>query len=132
MNRKQLDDDDREDEKGDDGSLDHVSADSKRDDSKRESFQDAFLATRVDLHRKYIIARATHPLRPYVFLVVLPGQELEISRGEHVDDDGGFGKEHNDRRDDVERSGRSHGAGGRAVQYARRLSLSEWTRGLRL
>lgn len=132
MNRKQLDDDDREDEKGDDRSLDHVSADSKRDDSKRESFQDAFLATRVDLHRKYIIARATHPLRPYVFLVVLPGQELEISRGEHVDDDGGFGKEHNDRRDDVERSGRSHGAGGRAVQYARRLSLSEWTRGLRL
>jgi hypothetical protein len=135
LDGKQLDDDDREDEKRDNGSLEHVSANSERDESERELFQDVILATRVNSHRKDTVARRTHPSRLYVFLTVFPVQKLVVSRREHVDDNDGFGEEHDGEGDDVERSRRYHFAGRRlrrAVQHARRLFLSEWIRKLRL
>lgn len=55
--------------------------------------------------------RQTHPLRVHVFLNVFPDQTLEVSRGEHVDDDDGFGEEHDGEGNAVERSKSDHLAG---------------------
>lgn len=101
-----------------------MSAKSERDDSERELFQNAGLARRFNSYRKHARARRTHPLRLYVFLAVLPDQEFEIPRGEHVDDDDGFGEEHDGKGDGVEWSRRYHLAGGRDVRHARRLCFS--------
>lgn len=129
MDREELDDNDRKDEKRDDGSLEHVFANSNRDNSERELFKDAILATCVEhLASVNAVVEWTHSLLLQILLAVFPVEKLEVPGGEHVEDDGDFGEEHDGKGDDVEQSGRYHLAGRRAVQRARLLSFCEWRR----